>query len=180
MNTVSQPTPRYDLATILFHWLTVVLVVEQWIGAKTIDLWPHGELRVDARSIHITFGVFLGLLLIARIAWRLTHGQRLRGAESDVLRILAQAMHLALYTLLVATVILGLTLVSVRHDSLFGIFTMPSWNTATVELRHTIQHLHDLLATTLLVVAGLHASIALLHRYVVGDNVLARMIPRLG
>lgn len=74
MQPVDVNATRYDTRTMLFHWLTAALVVLQWIGAKTIDWFPRGTLRVDARSVHITVGVLLALVLVARIVWRATGG----------------------------------------------------------------------------------------------------------
>ena len=46
------PTSRwYDPTTIAFHWLTAFLVAEQWLGAQTIDWFPSGTPRIDARSV---------------------------------------------------------------------------------------------------------------------------------
>lgn len=174
---VSRP-PHYDSATIWFHWLTAAIVVGQWVGAKTLDMWPRGALRVDVRSLHIAFGILLALLLIARIGWRATRGKQLPSAEGGILGMLAKAVHWGLYALLIGTLALGLTLMSLRGDSFFGLFVLPAWSFSTASLRHSIQDLHDLFATTLLVVAGLHASAALMHRYVLKDDVLARMIPQ--
>jgi len=56
MQPVSPAATRYDAATIIFHWLTALLVVGQWVGAQVIDWFPPGRLRVDARSMHIVAG----------------------------------------------------------------------------------------------------------------------------
>jgi len=40
--------------------------------------------------------------------------------------------------------------------------------------------IHEILANTLLGLAGLHAAAALFHQYVLKDGALARMIPALG
>lgn len=66
-------------------------------------------------------------------------------------------------------------LVWARGDSIFGLFTVPAlaggvWRDQALEL-------HGAIATAILVLAGLHASAALVHRYVWHDGVLARMLP---
>ena len=53
---------RYDRATLSFHWLTAALVVEQWIGAHLIADFATGAPRIAARSVHISFGLTLGLV----------------------------------------------------------------------------------------------------------------------
>ncbi len=67
MQTVDTLARRYDPLTMFFHWATALLIVTQWLGAQTIDWFPRGALRVDARSMHITFGVMLAALLAGRI-----------------------------------------------------------------------------------------------------------------
>ena len=70
MQPVSTDAQRYDPATMFLHWATAVLVAAQWLGAQTIDWFPRGPLRVDARSMHITGGVLLAALLVARLLAR--------------------------------------------------------------------------------------------------------------
>jgi len=170
---------HYDSRTIWFHWLTAILVVGQWIGAKTIDMWPRGSLQVDAISMHITVGIVLGALVLARIWWRATDGRRLPEVGTGILPLLAKAMHWGFYLLIVAVVALGLTMLSVHSMSFFNLFMLPAL-TSNRALFRSVHSVHDLLATTILIAAGLHAVVALVHQYVWRNGVLARMIPRLG
>ena len=165
---------RYDDLSIWLHWATALLVVEQWIGGKTIDMWSQA-LQADARSLHLTLGLSLGLLLSFRIAWRATRGRQLPNADSGWIGIMAKAVHWGLYAILIAVVALGVTLLAMRGDAFFGAFHLGVLVPASKQLRHTVQSLHELLATTVLVVAGLHAAAALFHHYVLRDGVLARM-----
>jgi cytochrome b561 len=175
----SQFQSRYDAPSIWLHWVTAILVVGQWIGAKTIDYWPRGYLRVDARSFHITFGLILVVVFTARIAWRLGPRRKLPPAESGFWGMVAGTMHWLLYVLIACTLLLGLTLMTIRGDSYFGLFALPSFGAATSQLRSSVAELHDLCATTLLITAGFHASAGILHPYLFGSNVLRRMWPRI-
>jgi cytochrome b561 len=174
MTANSTHATRYDAVTIWLHWVTAILVVEQWIGAKTIDMW-EGPLRVDARSVHIAFGISLGFILLFRLAWRATQGRALPNADSGLLGLASKAMHWGLYALVAAIIGLGVALLVMRGDSIFGLFRVPIFVQAARPLRHTIQDLHETLATIVLIAAGLHAAAALFHRYVLKDGVLARM-----
>ena len=69
------PEMRYDATTMFSHWATAILVATQWLGVETIDWFPRGPLRVDARPVHVTCSAVLAVLLLARIAWRLTRGR---------------------------------------------------------------------------------------------------------
>ena len=66
MQQVSPMATRYDGPTIWFHWAVACLVLVQWLLAQMIDWFPLGMPRIEARSVHITLGLFLGVLLLAR------------------------------------------------------------------------------------------------------------------
>ena len=162
---------------MLFHWLTAVLVATQWLGAQVIDWFPRGPLRVDARSVHITMGVLLAVLLVARIVWRLTGGRRLPLADRGALNVVAKGTHWVLYGLLVAMVTVGIALTWARGDSLFNIVTIPSFAPGNKALRDQLFGLHDTIGWIILGLAGVHAAAALVHRYLWRDGVLGRMLP---
>lgn len=171
---------RYDRVTLGLHWLTALLVVEQWIGAQLINDFAKGFPRVAARSVHISFGILLGAILIARIFWRATRGRRLPPADEGLLQAIAKGTHYLLYLLLVTIVPVGLFLVWVQGDSYFGLFTVPVFPGATRVLRHNVGEIHKWLGNAILIIAGLHALAALFHHFVMRDNVLRRMMPRRG
>jgi len=172
-------TQRYDRNTIVFHWLTFALVVLQFAGAWTIDLFARGTPRVDARSVHITLGCLLALVLLARIRWRLSRGRHLPPAGPGVLNRLATVMHYALYALLLAMVCVGVSLAWVRGDSLYGLFSLPSPAPGNHALSDQVQNIHATIGWVILAAVGLHAAAALWHRLVLADDVFGRMRPQL-
>ena len=176
MQPVDTAATRYDGRTMFFHWATAVLVVAQWLGAQTINWFPVGPLRVDARSVHITFGVVLAVLLAARVVWRLTEGRRLPLADKGPLNILAKGTHWSLYALLGIMLLLGLFLVWARGDNIFNLFSVPAYEPGNRALAHQVQELHGTVGWIILALAGVHASAALFHRYVWHDGVLGRML----
>jgi cytochrome b561 len=178
MQPVSTTSRSYDATTIFFHWATAVLVVTQWLGAQTIDWFPRGPLRVDARSVHITFGVLLAALLVARLAWRMTAGRRLPLADKGALNVVAKGTHWTLYALLAAMVLAGMFLTWTRGDSLFNLFSIPAYDPGNRALADRVQDVHGTIGWIILAVAGVHAAAALVHRYLWHDGVLARMLPR--
>jgi cytochrome b561 len=178
MQPVSLGVPRYDNITIFFHWSTAVLVGAQWVGAQTIDFFPRGPLRVDARSVHITVGMLLGAVLVARLLWRATRGRRLPNADAGLIGLLAKGTHWCLYALLASMVLVGMFLAWARGDSLFNLFTIPAYDPANRALADQVLGVHDTIAWLILALAGLHALAALVHRYAWHDGVLGRMLPR--
>lgn len=179
MQAISLNDKSYDTRTIWFHWLTAVLIAGQWIGAKTIDMWPDGPLRIDARSAHITLGIAIGLLVLARIAWRITGGRRLPSADRGMAALLAKAMHWGFYLVILGTVALGLTMISVRGTNYFNLVVVPVFVAASRQTSRAVHGYHELAGTVILLAALLHAGAALFHQYVRRDGVLGRMIPQL-
>ena len=180
MQDVDPLARRYDGFTQFAHWATAILVAEQWLGAQVIDWFPSGAPRVNARSVHITLGVALALLLVARLCWRLTRGRRLPLADRGALNVAAKATHWGLYALLVAMVTVGAFLTWTRGDVIFNLFKLPQFRPGDRTLVHPTESLHATLGYVILAVAGVHAAAALVHRYVWRDGVLARMLPGRG
>jgi cytochrome b561 len=177
MQDMNSASLRYDSRTIVFHWLTVALVVSLWSLGQTIDWFPKGDPRVIARSTHITLGVALALVLAARISWRFGgRSVRLPRAGLDWLDRVASITHWLLYALLIGTAALGLANAWVRGDTIFNLFKIPSFAPTDKSLRETVEELHALAANALVLVALFHASAALLHRYYWKDRVLNRML----
>lgn len=178
MQPVTTTARRYDPLTMFFHWATALLVVTQWLGAQVIDWFPRGPLRVDARSVHITFGVLLAALLVGRVVWRLTGGRRLPLADKGALNVVAKGTHWGLYALLGAMVLAGLFLTWTRGDSIFNLFSIPAYDPGNKALPDQVQEVHGTIGLLILGLAGVHAGAALVHRYLWHDGVFARMLPR--
>jgi cytochrome b561 len=170
---------RYDRRTIVLHWSTAALVVLLWLSAQIIDWFPQGPSRVNMRSVHISMGVLLAGVLVYRIAWRRFAGARLPRVVSPALARFATPIHLVLYALLLAEVVLGLMNVWVRGESIYNLFAIPSFAPGDRALRRQINGYHEFVANTILIVAGLHAIAALAHHYLWRDGVLRRMWPSL-
>ena len=178
MSNTSNASLHYDRRTIVLHWTTAALVVALWTLGQTIDWFPKGTPRVFARSTHISLGVALALVLVARIGWRFDpRSAHLPPAGSGGLDKLASVTHKLLYGLLVVTVVLGVTNAWVRGDTIFDLFKIPAFDPNNKGLKETVEELHALAANTLLVVALFHASAGLLHHFFWKDGVLRRMLP---
>jgi cytochrome b561 len=172
--TATAAAQRYDNPTIWLHWLSATLVLVLWLLGENIDWFAHGDPRTIARSTHITLGVVLALLLVWRIAWRLTRGRRLPAAELGHWHMAATLVHFALYALLVCAVLAGIANVWVRGDNIFNLFTVPAFDPENRALRGRVEDWHETLADALLILALLHAAAGGWH-YLRRDGVLARM-----
>jgi cytochrome b561 len=171
---------RYDPTTIGLHWLVAVAVILQWTGGQTIDWFPKGPLKIDARSVHIALGASLAGLLLLRLYWRAVRGRRLPPAQTGPLGLLAVGTHGALILNLLVLVGLGLLLAGLRGDSLFNLVKLPALGDLSPKARHLltdrITDLHGLAANLILALAGFHAAAALVHHLFWKDGVLRRML----
>ena len=98
---VTQPAEtqglRHDPTTITLHWISALLVAVLWTIGQTVDVFPNGPLRIDYRSVHIVLGVALGVVLLARLAWRLMRHQTLPPIDHGLLLVIARITHWLLY-----------------------------------------------------------------------------------
>src|SRR3954453_20512265 len=100
---------RYDDFAITLHWLTVLLVLAQFALAELWDLSERPTRHVMIVT-HMSFGILLALVLVVRIAWRLTPGHRVRHAATGWVDLASEAVHYLLYGLLAAEAVLGFVL----------------------------------------------------------------------
>jgi cytochrome b561 len=163
----------------MLHWISAALVMVLWLLGQSIDLFPKGTPRITVRSLHITLGIFLGVVLLVRLLWRRSGGAKLPVADPGFLGRLAVAVHHLLYALLAAGVLAGIAYVWIRGDTLFNWFSVPAFDPGNKALRESAGEVHELLANLLLIVAGLHALAAVWHHRVLKDGVLRRMWPSL-
>ena len=182
MNTAISAVPNdpaYDSKTILLHWVSAALVLGLWTVGQIIDFFPRGVPQITVRSLHITFGVALGFVLLVRLSWRRSGGRKLPAADPGTLGKVAVGVHHLLYALLIAIVVLGIACVWIRGDSIFNLFSVPSFDPGNKVLKHNAVELHGLVANILLAVAAVHAVAAAWHHWQLKDDVLRRMLPRL-
>ena len=178
MQPVTQDARRYDARTMAFHWGTLIVIVVQFASAWTIDDFPRGTLRVDARSFHITLGLVITLLVASRMMWRATGGRRLPLADHNLaVSVLAKGTHWVLYALIVSMVLAGMTLTWARGDNIWNLFSLPSFAPGNHDLVDQIESVHGAIGWAIIGLAGFHASAALLHYFVFKDGTLQRMLP---
>lgn len=173
--------PTYSPAQKALHWLIALLIVGLYLLTFGEDFYERGHpMRAMIWWLHISFGLLLLGLVLARLGLRFTRGvPDLPASMTPVERGASQAVHLGLYALMLAIPLVGVVLTWLRGDALsfFGLFTIPSPLTADRTLGRTVKEIHELGANLILALAALHAAAALWHHLVRRDGVLARMLP---
>lgn len=171
---------RFDLITITFHWLTVILVTALFAIAWSLHSVEDAASAEQLLMWHRTLGVTVWVLTIARLTWRRTGAwlPPFPPTMPTLQQWVAKASEYALYALLIAQPVTGMaqTLTRGRPFPLVGI-EVPALMAKDKALTHLLHDIHEQSANALLLVIGLHAFAGLLHGLVLRDGVLQAMFP---
>jgi len=169
----------YGAVAKILHWLIVALLVAQFTVAWTMPDVGRGTRNEGLITVHLSLGAFILVVVIIRLAWRLTHPVPLLTDEVPPWQHrAAQAIHALLYAILVALPVMGWANANARgwDAVIFGI-SFPKIMATRSGLGMALGDIHQVTAIVLLVVVGLHALAALYHHFVLRDRVLLRMLP---
>ncbi len=170
----------YNSVAQAFHWTIVVLLVVQY----TTKLAPvsAGSAATEAglNAWHLAVGPTILLLMLLRLAWRLTH--RPPPPPNDLtlgVQWLSRGTHWLFYGLLIVLPVLGWLAASGfgARATLAGIVPLPALMGKDMTAAEAIGTTHGALAWLLLAVVALHVSGAMYHVIVKRDGVLNRMLP---
>lgn len=170
---------NYDNVAISLHWLTALLVVVLFGLAETWDYFAKPT-RESLQNLHVSLGVLLTLIVLARIIWRLIPGHQASSLVGEWVKLASKSVHYLLYLLLVAQVCLGFAFRWAQGHpvSFFGLFAIEGpYGALERPTRSLIHTLHDYVGWAIIIIAFGHALAALYHHYKLRDRVLGRMLP---
>ena len=98
---------QYGTTAKIFHWLVVALLLVQYpIGWLMPDI--HRGMKPGAgMTFHISFGLTILVLIVLRLAWRLTHPVAPESSLPPWQRLSSEVVHWILYVLVLTTTITG-------------------------------------------------------------------------
>jgi len=169
---------HYGALAKVMHWLVVALLVIQFpIGWFMPDV--HGGPPGSAMTLHISVGITLLALIVARLIWRITHPVAPESFLPLWQRVSSEAVHWLLYAAVLATTLTGWLFASFRGWSVSYFYFVPlpmlaAQNAAGIK---QIDGWHQIAEWTLLVLIAIHVAAALVHVFVYRDRVLQRMLP---
>ena len=174
--------PSFDGLMIGLHWGTVLLVLALFTSA-----WLHA--LAEARQsdftpvllqIHRSVGVTIWVVTAFRLAWRLTNASMppFPAQMTKLHRAAVKLCEYGLYALLLGQPATGLltTLFGGRPFALF-FWRLPPFVPRDEMLRAAFHLSHELGAWALALLAMSHAAAALVHHFVLRDDVLECMAP---
>jgi len=172
---------RYDRVAMVLHWTIAVLALFQiGLGWWMLDLpkSPPG-LRAGWFNVHKSIGMTIGLLMLARLGWRLSHvAPALPASLPRWQARAARLSHGLLYAALIAQPLVGYLGSSFTRYPIkyFGI-TLPHWGWDAPALKQVCSNVHFALACLISALVVLHVAAALKH-FLARDGVFQRMWPR--
>ena len=170
---------QYGTTAKVLHWLVLALLLVQYpLGWLMPDI-HRGTEPGAAMSFHVSLGIVILLLIVARLVWRFTHPVAPENALPPWQRLTSQATHWLLYALVLATTITGWLFASFRGWSMsfFYLVPLPMLASGNAAAGKAIDGWHQATEWSLLVVIGIHVAAALAHIFIYRDRIMQRMLP---
>lgn len=174
--TVFGTEVRYGVIAQALHWITAVLVLWAWLIAGT---WGRGGEGSAVLALHQTLGFAVFVLVVVRVVWRLFDRRPAEPPMPGWMAFAGKVSQWLLYGLLFAvpaTAIAGSWLEG-HSITVNGIGAIGPFFATSRSVGHEILDIHQLLGTTIMWVAGLHAAAAIFHHAFLKDRVLRQMLP---
>lgn len=172
---------RYTRTAIFLHWLIGLGL----IGMFAVGLYMHGlplsPNKLQWYAWHKWAGVTLFVVILVRLAWRLSHAAPpLPDAMPVPMRLAARVAHWAMYGLMIAIPLSGWLMSSLQGFQVvwFGVLPLPDLVPKNIAVAKVFASVHMILNYSLLTLVVLHAAAALKHHFIDKDGVLASMLPR--
>jgi cytochrome b561 len=173
-------TAEYSTATKVIHWLTALLVLVAFIyGPGGSEQRVYSAARDFDRQFHESIGLCILALVVIRVLWQPFDTRPVPPPVARWMRLTAGAVQAALYVLLFALPITAISGAWLEGHALtlLGSIKIPSPLPESHALGAGIAEVHTWLGDLIMWLAGVHAAAALLHHYVLKDDVLRSMLP---
>lgn len=170
--------PRYTRTAIVLHWLLALLLTGQFAFGFWLEEIPR---NTPARGFwinqHKSVGLVLGLLILARLAWRLRHRPPPPLPMPAWQRRAAHASHWAMYACMVLMPLSGYlgSNFSKHGIKLFNLLRLPPWGPDDKLLYAIFNQTHAVTAVLLLALIALHLLAVFKHVLIDRDRLLERM-----
>jgi cytochrome b561 len=171
---------RYTPRAIAYHWFTALLVLVVGTIGVFFDGYPKSQF-LGWLTVHALLGLTIFFLVIARVRWRIEHTPPdLPGEVGEFTRRTSHAAHMLLYFLLFITPIFGVAgFIAHGRTLVFGSVHIGFPYPPTKSVFKPVEAIHQWLAYSVFALAGVHVAAALWHHFVLRDNLIYRIWPRL-
>ncbi len=189
MASPSRLGSRYTAVAIALHWLiaaAILTIASIGLVMMHVKLAPLTQFKLY--QLHKSIGITILLLVVLRILWRVRHRPPALPVDMPPLeRRAAEGTHVLLYGLMLGLPLVGWAVVSASPLNiptvLYGVLPWPHLpmppGITKATLSPILGAIHAYGAYVLIALVGVHAAAALRHHFMIGDDILRRMIPGL-
>jgi cytochrome b561 len=177
---VATSRPPFDKVMIAFHWATVLMVFAMFATAWLHTYTHNGVLRASLLLIHRSLGTTIWVGTVVRLAWRLTNAKLppFPTKTTKIHRGFVQASEYSLYGLLLSLPATGLASTLFRGRQFGLLFWQFPILLPEDNARHAVFHwAHQIGAWALGILVAVHSVAALVHHFLLRDDVLQCMAP---
>ncbi len=177
MNT----TAGYHPVSRTLHWAVAGMVVLQFVLARLAENAEQTDSTLRQLALlanHKSVGITILALVVIRLLWRRRAPPPPLPPTMDQWQVLASRIsHWTLYGLLLLLPVSGwlMSSASAYSVSWFNLLQLPDLVAPNDALEETLERIHETLAVTLLIVAGIHVLAAVKHAVIDKDGVLSGM-----
>lgn len=176
--TTTPDAGSYTTTAKVLHWVLAVIVVGSIAVGISLGLMADGPTKDWFYDLHKSTGVVILVLMLVRLAWRLTHPAPPHRADLPRWQVgVSHAVHWTLYGILLVMPILGWIGSNAFGAPVpfYGLFELPRIVGEDKEFSKTILTVHAALGLTAAALIVIHVAAALYHGLVRRDGVLQRM-----
>ncbi len=170
---------RYDTVAVSLHWILVVGILCQIaLGLYLGEVPRNTPGRTVWVNFHKSVGITLGVLILFRLYWRLTHRPpALPATMARWERIAARASHALLYLCMIGMPLSGYVATNFSKFGIkyFGLVEFPPWGYEDRQIYALFNGTHKALAVLFIVLIAIHVAAALKHGAIDRDGLLRRM-----
>ena len=172
--------PPFDTLTITLHWTTLLIVLTLFGSGLLYGQVEERSWAPPLLQVHRSLGVTIWTLTVFRLLWRVS-GARFPAFPASMTRLHqlgARLSEYGLYALLLIQPATGVaqTILRGRPFEVFA-WSIPPLVARDVALVGIFRAAHEIGAWCLFALAGLHATAALVHHFILRDDVLEAMAP---
>lgn len=175
----------YSLPMRMIHWTMALIMISMILAGLAMVNGPWDgkfpPLRGHLYDYHRGMGFVLMVLVVLRLIlrWYTVPPSPLPGSVAPLQRKAAGVTHFLLYTSLMVQPLLGWYATNtwgVKNITIFGIFDLPSIADKNRELGDWLLTIHGYIGVFIAGLVCMHIGAALMHQFVLKDNVLMRML----
>ena len=176
--------PRYTRTAIALHWIIALLLLGQFAFGLLLEDIPRGTpARGYYVNLHKSSGILIGLLILLRLGWRLTHTPPpLPDSMRRWQRHAARASHIALYACMLVLPLSGYLASNFSKHGVkfFNLVRWAPWGPDDKTLYAVFNGAHQVTALLLALLVGVHVLAVAKHMLIDRDGLLLRMWPQRG